>query len=172
MKEAHWAVDGVCLTMQTDACFALLGHNGAGKTTLINVATAQLRPTEGDVLVCGASVNYDAATVRKSYGCCPQHDILYAELSAHEHLTLFGMLKGRRPSVLNRLVPDMLKQLALSKVIHKPACRTPIQPGASATSAALPLLTSVARVVAQAGKYSGGMSISMRTRTLVSSSLR
>ena len=123
-KKKTYAVDGVCLSMQTNATFALLGHNGAGKTTLINMVTAQLRPSEGDALVCGSSVNFDAGAVRKNYGCCPQHDVLYPELSAQQHLSLFGMLKGRRPSELATLIPDMLKQLALSKGARHASCGT------------------------------------------------
>ena len=115
-----YAVNGVCLTMRTDEVFALLGHNGAGKTTTINMATAQLRPSSGDALVCGSSVRLDASTVRKAFGCCPQHDILYPELSAVEHLTLFGMLKGRWPSVLARVIPSVMQKLALTKVMEKP----------------------------------------------------
>ena len=73
------AVDGVNLTMRSGETFALLGHNGAGKTTTINIITAQLKPSGGDALVCGTSVNLDAATARKAFGCCPQHDVLYPE---------------------------------------------------------------------------------------------
>ena len=110
------AVDGVSLTMRFGECFALLGHNGAGKTTTINMVTAQLQPEEGDALVCGASVRFDAGGARRHFGCCPQHDILYPELTAREHLELYGMLKGRGPAELRELIPAMLKQLALAKV--------------------------------------------------------
>ena len=114
------AVDGVSLTMRLGECFALLGHNGAGKTTTINMVTAQLQPDEGDALVCGASVRFDAGSARKHFGCCPQHDILFPELSAREHLELYGMLKGRRPAELRVLIPSMLSRLALSGVTDKP----------------------------------------------------
>ena len=116
-------VSGVSFVTRRDECFALLGHNGAGKTTTINMITGQLQPTGGDVIVCGASVNYDAPTVRTAFGCCPQHDVLYPELTAVEHLELIGMLKGRKQWALDASIPEMLSKLALAKVMHKPCAQ-------------------------------------------------
>ena len=97
VKEVHLALDG-------SQCFALLGHNGAGKTTTIKMVTAQIKPTTGDVSVLGLSVNHDAAAVRQLLGICPQHDILYHELTAREHLLLYGSLKGIAVSSLREKV--------------------------------------------------------------------
>jgi len=41
---------------------------------------------------------YDVATetskVRENIGVCPQHDVLWSQLTSLEHLKIFSMLKG------------------------------------------------------------------------------
>ena len=32
--------------------------------------------------------------IRKSLGLCPQHNMLFVDLTVREHLIFFGMLKG------------------------------------------------------------------------------
>ena len=47
------ALDGVTLNIHANTITGLLGRNGAGKTTLMSLATAQDRPTSGEVRVLG-----------------------------------------------------------------------------------------------------------------------
>ena len=115
------AVKGVSYSMQKGELFALLGHNGAGKTTTIKMVTAQLRPTSGETMVHGLSVNEEAHKIRKFLGMCPQHDILYNELTASEHLWLYGRLKGLPTAMLEEQVPALVKGVKLDRVAHKQA---------------------------------------------------
>ena len=68
----------------------MLGHNGAGKTTAIRCITGALSPTSGSVVVDGRNVfagngsNMD--WLRANIGVCPQHDVLWDELTASEHV--------------------------------------------------------------------------------------
>jgi ATP-binding cassette, subfamily A (ABC1), member 3 len=48
----------------------------------------------GDALICGMSAKNQMSEVRTSIGVCPQHDILYPNLTAKEHLELYASLKG------------------------------------------------------------------------------
>ena len=74
--------------------FALLGHNGAGKTTTISMLTGLLQPTEGDMLVHGFDFKHQLNEIRKSLGVCPQHNVLWQDLTPQEHLELFCKFKG------------------------------------------------------------------------------
>lgn len=47
------ALDNVTLNIRANTITGLLGRNGAGKTTLMSLATAQDRPTSGEVRVLG-----------------------------------------------------------------------------------------------------------------------
>ena len=51
--------------------------------------------------------------VRESLGLCPQHDVLFDNLTVEEHLEFFGALKGATPSELKFQIPDLLEQLQL-----------------------------------------------------------
>ncbi len=73
--------------------FALLGHNGAGKTTALSVITGDIPADSGDVYIQGLSVRTQLGAVRRQIGVCPQHDLLWEQLTAREHLRLFGRLR-------------------------------------------------------------------------------
>lgn len=47
------AVDNVSFAVETERVYGLLGRNGAGKTTIMQMITAQLFPTSGDIRVFG-----------------------------------------------------------------------------------------------------------------------
>ncbi len=52
-ERAEPAVRQVDLTLRRGECVAIIGQNGSGKTTLVKHFNGLLRPTEGEVLVCG-----------------------------------------------------------------------------------------------------------------------
>lgn len=92
------AVDGVSFSMYTGQIFALLGHNGAGKTTTINMITGLYETTSGTTSVLGMDIHEQMEDIRKIMGVCPQHDILYDNLTVKEHLELFAVFKGMKKS--------------------------------------------------------------------------
>lgn len=88
------AVNDLSLNFYEGQITALLGHNGAGKTTTMFMLTGFLPPTAGSALVNGYDIHEDIAGVRSSLGLCPQHDILFDNLTVEEHLLFFAKLKG------------------------------------------------------------------------------
>ncbi|KAF0711892.1 hypothetical protein As57867_004984, partial [Aphanomyces stellatus] len=88
------AVEGMHLTMYKNQITCLLGHNGAGKTTLISMLTGMIPTTSGDATVHGLSLHNDLDVIRRSMGVCPQHDVLYPDLTVYEHLAFYGKIKG------------------------------------------------------------------------------
>jgi ABC-type multidrug transport system ATPase subunit len=88
------AVDGVTLTLHSGQIFGLLGHNGAGKTTLMRIMSGLHTPTSGKCYVNGLDVTTSINEVRQSLGVCPQHDLLFENLTVMEHIELYGELKG------------------------------------------------------------------------------
>ena len=90
------AVNRVNLNLYKNEIFALLGHNGAGKTTLISILTGMYEATGGEAIYDDINIlspeNVD--TFRKKVGICPQHDVLFGDLSIKEHLELFAIFKG------------------------------------------------------------------------------
>ena len=87
-------VDNVSFEMYQDQIYCLLGHNGAGKTTTISILTGSLSPTSVEGFhVYGHGLD-DLTGIRSSLGVCPQHDVLFENLSVAEHIVFFSRLKG------------------------------------------------------------------------------
>ena len=107
------AVDGLDLQMFKNQITCLLGHNGAGKTTTIAMLTGLIDPSSGAAFVDGKDVSTEMSEIRKDLGVCPQHDILYPELTVKEHLRLFGTFKGIPDSELEGAVDEMIKEVGL-----------------------------------------------------------
>ncbi|XP_068659362.1 ABC transporter A family member 1 isoform X2 [Aristolochia californica] len=107
------AVNSLQLTLYENQILALLGHNGAGKSTTIAMLVGLIPPTAGDVLVCGKNIRTDMDDIRKGLGVCPQHDILFPELTVKEHLEIFAILKGVEEDMLESKVNEMIDEVGL-----------------------------------------------------------
>ena len=75
--------------------FTILGHNGAGKSTLINILTGNISPSFGTAKIENSDIIYDPESIEQLIGLCPQHDILWEELTAEEHIQLYARLRGK-----------------------------------------------------------------------------
>ncbi|XP_027350044.1 ABC transporter A family member 1 [Abrus precatorius] len=112
------AVNSLRLTLYENQILALLGHNGAGKSTTISMLVGLLPPTSGDALVFGKNIVSDIDEIRKVLGVCPQHDILFPELTVREHLELFATLKGVEEHSLDSVVTNMADEVGLADKIN------------------------------------------------------
>jgi len=73
----------------------ILGHNGAGKSTLINILTGNTSPTSGTAKVNNIDILSDSGLTEELIGLCPQHDILWEELTATEHIEIYATLRSK-----------------------------------------------------------------------------
>lgn len=71
----------------------LLGPNGAGKSTLLQLATGQLRPSQGEVRVLGHRP-WNNAALNRLIGLCPEQDAFFEWMTGREFLTSCGLLAG------------------------------------------------------------------------------
>ena len=55
-------------------------------------------PSDGYAMLNSHRVPDDLAKAQQSLGFCPQHDILWDELTVREHLIFYNGLKGVHPS--------------------------------------------------------------------------
>ncbi|CAG9334834.1 unnamed protein product [Blepharisma stoltei] len=88
------AVEDISLDIYNGQIFALLGHNGAGKTTTISMMCGLIPTTYGDMKINGNYLSTDLNKIRRSLGVCPQHNVLFNDLTPEEHLYLFAIFKG------------------------------------------------------------------------------
>jgi ATP-binding cassette subfamily A (ABC1) protein 3 len=88
------AVKNLSLNLYENQITVLLGHNGAGKTTAMSMLTGLISPTAGTAIINGFDIKTEIEEARRSFGFCPQHDVLFEELTVEEHLQFFCRLKG------------------------------------------------------------------------------
>ncbi|KAI9363393.1 hypothetical protein DFJ73DRAFT_511027 [Zopfochytrium polystomum] len=112
-SSAKVAVKNTCLTLHKSRLLALLGQNGAGKSTTMSILAGLTPATSGDALVYGRSVRTQMGAIRATLGVCPQHDILFDDLSAREHIELYAGLKGVPREHWRELLEDRLKAVKL-----------------------------------------------------------
>ncbi|KAG0299917.1 ATP-binding cassette sub- A member 1, partial [Dissophora globulifera] len=110
------AVKDLCLTLQEGKLLALLGQNGAGKSTTMNMLSGLTKSTGGDAMFYGLSMNSEMAQIRSMMGVCPQHDILFGDMTAEEHIQLYAGLKNVPKHEIPRLTEERLKAVRLWKV--------------------------------------------------------
>ena len=71
----------------------LLGPNGAGKSTLLQLATGQLRPSQGSVRVLGSRVANHPSLMRY-VGLCPEQDAFYEWMTGRDFVRTCALLTG------------------------------------------------------------------------------
>lgn len=107
------ALNGVTFNLYKDEIFALLGHNGAGKSTLINILSGLYESSGGQVMYQGVNILENLDAFRRKIGICPQHDVLFEDLTVKEHLELFANFKGVNPDNLESDIHNLLKEMEL-----------------------------------------------------------
>jgi ATP-binding cassette, subfamily A (ABC1), member 3 len=115
------AVNNLYWGMKEGEISVLLGHNGAGKTTVLNMMTGMAEPDEGDCYIYGHSVRTELDAVRQQIGYCPQHNILWSELTCREHLEFYGRIKGLKGWELEDSVCRMLHETDLLEKVDQQA---------------------------------------------------
>ncbi|KAF2894183.1 hypothetical protein ILUMI_11990 [Ignelater luminosus] len=108
------AVKNLSLNLYEDQITVLLGHNGAGKTTTMSMLTGMIPPTGGTAVVGGHDIHTDIAGVRDSLGLCPQHNILFDDLTVREHLYFYNRLKGLNKEETQKEIDRFLELLELT----------------------------------------------------------
>lgn len=109
------AVNNLSLNMYQNQIFVLLGHNGAGKTTTISILSGLLSPSSGTASIFGLDIRNQMETLRTMMGVCPQHDILFDDLTVEEHLYLFAAFKGTDPRSRKEAVDKMIEAIDLQE---------------------------------------------------------
>jgi putative ABC transport system ATP-binding protein len=115
--EVH-ALRDVSLVVDEGELVAVMGPSGSGKSTLLTIAGTLEDPTQGDVLIAGASIsgmsrNDRARLRRRVLGYVFQDFNLLAGLTAAENVSLPLELDGVSAKVARRAGLEALDQLGL-----------------------------------------------------------
>ncbi len=107
------AVDNVSFDVTAGAICAFLGPNGAGKTTTIRMLTGLVRPSGGDIEVCGLDPQMQPIEFRRRIGVVPEDLGLFDNLTVEEHLSLTGSVYGLDKQVTRSRADQLLRVLRL-----------------------------------------------------------
>jgi ABC-2 type transport system ATP-binding protein len=108
------AVDSLDLRVERGEFFGFLGPNGAGKTTSIKMMIGALRPTRGQVWVCGYDVRSQPLEVKRRIGVLPEELNLYDRLTGREFLAFSARMYGVPGAEADRRSDELLELMALS----------------------------------------------------------
>ncbi|XP_044746947.1 phospholipid-transporting ATPase ABCA1-like isoform X2 [Coccinella septempunctata] len=109
------AVNNLSMNIKKNQITVLLGHNGAGKTTTMSMITGMINYNKGRIKVYDHDIKSEEKQVRKLMGLCPQHNLLFNDLTVYEHLMLIGGLKGASMEDVKKEADDLLQLLKLEK---------------------------------------------------------
>lgn len=68
--------------------------------------------------VAGYDMSTQAAAARSHIGLCPQHNVLFNELTVSEHLEFFARLKGFKGKELTAEINTLIEKLELEEKVR------------------------------------------------------
>src|SRR5438552_8949539 len=87
-------VDNVSFALDAGEVFGFLGPNGAGKTTTIRMLVGLIKPTNGNVTICGFDIRRQFEQAMSNIGCIVENPDLYRFMSGGENLEHFARMLG------------------------------------------------------------------------------
>ncbi|MBP6701892.1 MAG: ABC transporter ATP-binding protein [Vicinamibacteria bacterium] len=109
------AVRDLSLAVRPGVLYAFLGPNGAGKSTTLRMLTGLLKPTSGDVLILGQSIDQDPMAVKASIGLVPDDLPLFDRLTGEETLLFIGRIHGLATAEARRRSEELLDYFDLAE---------------------------------------------------------
>ena len=88
------AIDALTCDIGPGRVTGLVGPDGAGKTTLMRLMAGLLKPTSGELTVCGFDTISEPGALHDAIGYMPQRFGLYEDLTVLENLNLYADLRG------------------------------------------------------------------------------
>ncbi|XP_041064203.1 retinal-specific phospholipid-transporting ATPase ABCA4 [Carcharodon carcharias] len=107
------AVDGLSINFFEGQITSFLGHNGAGKTTTMSMLIGLFPPTSGTAVINGKDIRSDIDAIRQDIGMCPQHNILFNNLTVAEHILFYTQLRGQTVEEAEKQTEIMLDEVGL-----------------------------------------------------------
>jgi ABC-type multidrug transport system ATPase subunit len=74
-------------------------------------------PSHGTAMINGYDIRTDMPRVHQSLGLCPQHEIVWGDLTVQEHLLFYARLKGVEKSAEKEEVNQAMESVGLAVCI-------------------------------------------------------
>ena len=106
------AVDNISFEIYRGEIFGFLGPNGAGKTTTIKMMSGLLKPDRGHVTI-------DSHDQSRSIGICPQHIVIWENLTCYEQILYMGRMYNMSASEARKKGQELFEALGLSGIKNR-----------------------------------------------------
>ena len=115
------------LSVRTGESVSVVGASGSGKSTLLHTLGGLMKPTSGEVVLCGQTLKgltaAQSGNVRNRHlGFVYQFHHLLPEFSALENVAMPLLIRGESPADSKEQAEQILKRVGLShRLNHKPS---------------------------------------------------
>jgi ABC-type multidrug transport system ATPase subunit len=106
------ANENINLRVTQGSLVGIFGPNGAGKTTLVRQMAGLLRPTQGDILLCGYNIVREPGRVSQLVGYYGQKVLALRAHKLHEVLYIAGLLRGQRRTEVRQQAREIIGRFA------------------------------------------------------------
>jgi osmoprotectant transport system ATP-binding protein len=107
-------LDDVSLSFPDSVTTAVVGSSGSGKSTLLQTINGLVRPTAGNVLVFGDTINYDhLPELRRQIGYAVQGTGLFPHMTVEQNITLLARLTGWEPKRIETRSRELMSKVGL-----------------------------------------------------------
>lgn len=86
-------IRGISFDVRAGEIFGFLGPNGSGKTTTIRMLVDLIRPTSGEIYICGHHVQREPEDALSHVGCIVENPEMYSYLTGWENLEHFARMQ-------------------------------------------------------------------------------
>ena len=93
------------------------------QTTTINMLCGLYKPTSGKAIVAGFDLKTELKSIHENMGVCPQHDVLWDDLTAREHLMFYARLRKIPACDLDAAVQKALDSVNLREWADVLSCK-------------------------------------------------
>lgn len=118
-KNMKKAAGDITLTAKPGEIYALLGPNGAGKTTTLRCVATLLKPTQGQVFVCGHDVEKEPEEARKSIAFLTNEIKLDPHFSPKYMFSFFGKLHGMKDEEIDARREELFAYFGITEFQDK-----------------------------------------------------
>lgn len=110
------AVNKISFSVMPGEIVGFLGPNGAGKTTTIKMITGLTKITEGNVKICGISVNDSFEKAISNIGAIIEGPDMYGYMSGMDNLKFYTTISGKR--ITKKRIDEVVKIVGLTDRIQ------------------------------------------------------
>ncbi|WP_125665864.1 ABC transporter ATP-binding protein [Paenibacillus baekrokdamisoli] len=108
-------IHDVSFNVQAGEIFGFLGPNGSGKTTTIRMLVDLIKPTAGEIKICGHNVQRDPEEALRHIGCIVENPEVYSYMTGWENLEHFARMQR---GIDNDRIQEVVAIVGLEHRIH------------------------------------------------------